>query len=96
MYGMRDTISKMYICTCVLLFPIIYVSWWINFIKTQINLNQLFHYILADAVKRRAVETEMKLLQTLLFATGKFFVKIFVCNYTENYHFSLPQKYISN
>ena len=52
-----------------------------NLVKTQITLNQLFHYILADAVKRRAVETEMKLLQTLLFATGKFFVITFVCNY---------------
>ena len=65
----------MYICN--------YISY--NLVKTQITLNQLFHYILADAVKRRAVETEMKLLQTLLFATGKFFVKIFVCNYTENF-----------
>ena len=90
MYGMRDTIIKMYICTFVIIYRIM------NLVKTQITLNQLFHYILADAVKRRAVETEMKLLQTLLFATGKFFVKIFVCNYTENYHFSLPQKYISN
>ena len=75
MYGMRDTIIKMYICTFVIIYRIL--------VKTQITLNQLFHYILADAVKRRAVETEMKLLQTLLFATGKFFVKIFVCNYTE-------------
>ena len=55
-----------------------------NLVKTQITLNQLFHYILADAVKRRAVETEMKLLQTLLFATGKFFLfllQYFLCNY---------------